>query len=616
MLTARVGASLTLDRKRGRLVLFGGHDGGWRNDAWLFDGGRWTPGPSAPPALEGRLLHASAYLASRDRVVVFGGASQREEYLSDTWEYDGTGWTAGPAAPPAMVGRNGHGMAYDAARQRIVLFGGFHSLLMPSAYLSDTWEYDGFAWSGGPAPPPGMSGRSQFGMAFDERRGRTVVAAGGAGPGVFLDDVWEYDGAAWTPGVPPPAGLTPRYGLRMAWDDASGSIVLFGGNDGVYKNDTWAYDGATWSAGPTAPAGLLPRDGHAMARLGGALVLFGGYTPSTQSSLADEWEYVAPSSIVAGRGPGPTEANEVRVFAATGAYSGVGFLAYAAGGRGVNVASGDVGESGRGEILTAPGPGPTLGPHVRAFRGDGSAIAKVSFFAYGTLRYGANVTGARADGDGYAEIVTGAGYGPPFGPHVRGFDYDGTTLRPISAVSFFAYGTLRYGANVAGGDVDVDAFDELLTGPGPGPTFGPQVRGFDYDGFQIAPIAGLSFMAFATSAFGARVASGDVEGDGPSEIVAATGPGIPPSVAGFSFDGTGVAPLPGFTTTGGGMDLADIDADGDEDLIAGDGVDPAATSALRLFTYDGTQLAPALSFTPFPGSTGYGANAAGAVLGF
>src|SRR5262245_42949739 len=39
-----------------------------------------------------------------------------------------------------------------------------------------------------------------------------------------------------------------------------------------------------------------------------------------------------------------------------------------------------------------------------------------------------------------------------------------------------------YGANVAFGEVDGDGIDELLTGPGPGLSLGPQVRGWSETG--------------------------------------------------------------------------------------------------------------------------------------
>ena len=35
------------------------------------------------------------------------------------------------------------------------------------------------------------------------------------------------------------------------------------------------------------------------------------------------------------------------------------------------------------EIVTGPGSGPSLGPHVRGWKSDGTAMARVSYYAYG-----------------------------------------------------------------------------------------------------------------------------------------------------------------------------------------------------------------------------------------
>src|SRR5262245_53090765 len=84
----------------------------------------WTNLPGADQTLA-RNNHAGAYDALRDRLVVFGGGAfgSSSIMLGDTLLYDDTRWTtvSTPVAPPA---RAGHGMAFDLARGRVVLFGG------------------------------------------------------------------------------------------------------------------------------------------------------------------------------------------------------------------------------------------------------------------------------------------------------------------------------------------------------------------------------------------------------------------------------------------------------------------------------------------------------------
>ena len=64
--------------------------------------------------------HQMVYDAARGRVVLFGGTLSGPA-LADTWEWDGVSWTlVEPAVrPPA---RGGHAMAYDSVRN-----GRFHT---------------------------------------------------------------------------------------------------------------------------------------------------------------------------------------------------------------------------------------------------------------------------------------------------------------------------------------------------------------------------------------------------------------------------------------------------------------------------------------------------------
>ncbi|MFN7971425.1 MAG: PKD domain-containing protein [Acidobacteriota bacterium] len=138
--------------------------------------------------------------------------------------------------------------------------------------------------------------------------------------------------------------------------------------------------------------------------------------------------------------------------------------AYGAPDWGANVAAVDMVAGGTTEVATGPGPGPSYGPQVRGFSATGGALSKVNFYAYGTLRYGVHPGGGDLDGDGHHEILTTPGPGAVFGPHVRGWNYDNAAISSIAKISFFAYSTLRYGARVAGGSIDMDPYAEIVTG--------------------------------------------------------------------------------------------------------------------------------------------------------
>ena len=283
------------------------------------------------------------------------------------------------------------------------------------------------------------------------------------------------------------------------------------------------------------------------------------------------------------------------------------------------------------ELLTGPGPNPAYGPHVRAFRRTGlalAAMARVSFFAYGTLRAGVNLNGVDVDGEETDEIVTGAGPVGVFGPHVRGFNFDNGPLQPIAGVNFFAYSTLRFGVEIGGGwDGESDGADEILTAPGPGPTFAGQIRGFDYVAPKLSALGRVNFVAFPSSfGHGATVVGGEIDEDGFDEIFVGRGPGLSQSAeyAGFDYDGRPVAALPGFNVTafstpyGGRIGAGNVDGDLIDDvdeLIAGAGPDPSADSTLKVYLYDGSGLAAGAAFLASPGA-GYGASSAGVFLGF
>jgi hypothetical protein len=136
---------------------------------------------------------------------------------------------------------------------------------------------------------------------------------------------------------------------------------------------------------------------------------------------------------------------------------------------GVYVAAGDVNADGFADIITGADAGG--GPEVRVFSGkDGSVLQ--SFFAYDPrFPGGVRVAAGDVKGDGHADIITGAG--PGGGPEVRVFDgVDGSILQ-----DYFAYApTFTGGVYVAAGDVNGDGKADVITGAGAGG--GPEVRVF------------------------------------------------------------------------------------------------------------------------------------------
>ena len=213
--------------------------------------------------------------------------------------------------------------------------------------------------------------------------------------------------------------------------------------------------------------------------------------------------------------PGPRYKPQVRVFnSATGRQisgDAGNFLAYQSTFRGgVFVAAGDVNGDGKADIITGAG---STSPQVRVFDGS-TGDQLLSFFAYDqSFTGGVRVAAGDLNGDSFAEIITGAGAGG--GPHVKVFS--GTTGDLFTDITAFDSG-FNGGVSVAAGDVNNDGNDDIIVGAGPS-SIGPQVKIFnDSNSAELG-----SFFAYAQSfRGGVNVAAGDVNGDGVADII--TGP--------------------------------------------------------------------------------------------
>lgn len=177
---------------------------------------------------------------------------------------------------------------------------------------------------------------------------------------------------------------------------------------------------------------------------------------------------------------------------------------------GVNLAVGDVNRDGLEEIVTGTKNGG--GPEIKIFNHRGEVI-NPGFFAYGAgFKGGVNVGVGDLNGDGWQEIIAGAGYGG--GPHIRVFNGEGRLINP----GFFAYDPkFRGGVNVAVGDLNGDRVAEIVSAPGP--SGGPHIRVFNRDGKLINP----GFFAYdENNRQGIGVIVSDLDGDGIDEVLATT----------------------------------------------------------------------------------------------
>ncbi|HTK75309.1 MAG TPA: VCBS repeat-containing protein [Gemmataceae bacterium] len=234
---------------------------------------------------------------------------------------------------------------------------------------------------------------------------------------------------------------------------------------------------------------------------------------------------------------GPNTAMTVNVYGPTGTQvaSFVPFSDFVGGN--VNIAIGDVNGDGTQDVIVAPGNGG--GPIVNVY--DGAALPGVTrplfqLVAYDPLlRGGTFVAAGDINGDGKADVITGAGLGG--GPHVKAFSGadNGATL----LLSFFAYeGTFRGGVRVGASDFGGDNGQnpngtfrpggapgshngdaEIVTAPGPGRLVDLEL--WDYDAQLNDPdhfgtiISDQTFPGFTGGAFvGGGFFTNNVDSDG------------------------------------------------------------------------------------------------------
>jgi len=274
---------------------WGGTQGQYLSDIWQLSLGEaplWTSA-SMSPVPAARDYHSSVYDAARDRMLVVGGFNPSYYPLfNDVWALplDGSaGWSKVRSIPGA--GRDACAI-YDPVGDRLVGFGG-----NDGADRNETWEIPG----AGPAAaarslattgssPPARSGA---GSAYDPVRHRMLVF-GGVSTNVQLNDVWALsldDPPTWTQLFPAGTPPSTRASHTMVYDPTGDRLIVFGGvHSPARLNDTWALSlsgSPEWTQ--LVPAGTPPgaRYGHravydpARSRM----LVFGGFAGSLKNDV-------------------------------------------------------------------------------------------------------------------------------------------------------------------------------------------------------------------------------------------------------------------------------------------------------------------------------------------
>jgi len=134
-----------------------------------------------------------------------------------------------------LSARHDHAMAYDQARQEIVLFGGYTT---KGHFLGETWVHQAGQWSQ-KNPPNSPSPRRGHALVYHQERQQVLLFGGQDAQGGYLNDLWAWNGKLWTEldsENAPPA----RTDHTLAYDEAYKQMIVFGGyNGGGVLGDTW-----------------------------------------------------------------------------------------------------------------------------------------------------------------------------------------------------------------------------------------------------------------------------------------------------------------------------------------------------------------------------------------
>ena len=299
------------DPVRDRVVVFGGSGSSSAapsSEVWVLnlagtpDWSLLAPAGEPPP---GRVAFSAVYDPLRDRMIVFGGSNGVTQ-LNDTWALSLAGggvWTrlnAQDSVPPV---RASHRAVYDVARDRMVtLFGADILVWTFSPLAADLGDWSSQFLSNSP------HGRSGPGMVLDAARDRVLVFGGGYRGrrdgylgNYYLNDTWwlELGSPQWAPLQPAPPLPRAVYGSTAILDPVRDRVVLFGGADDASASaDVWTLalpNGTAWEAANPSGAPPAPRNVHVAVYdpRRDRMVVFGGCTSCLGCSgvtvLSDTW---------------------------------------------------------------------------------------------------------------------------------------------------------------------------------------------------------------------------------------------------------------------------------------------------------------------------------------
>ena len=198
-----------------------------------------TGGAPAP-----RYGHTAVYDPNGNAMIVFGGNNCSSTYYNDVWVLknanslgDTPAWVQLSPSGPTPPVRAFSSAVYDETNNRMIVFGGFNG-----SYLGDLWVLTNANGTGGTpgwlqlTPSGSPSPRSGHSAVYDAADNRMIVFGGTTGKGA-LGETWVLASAnglvgtpSWDPLVPGSENAPRRAYHSAIYDPGSNKMIIFGGN--------------------------------------------------------------------------------------------------------------------------------------------------------------------------------------------------------------------------------------------------------------------------------------------------------------------------------------------------------------------------------------------------
>ncbi len=263
----RLDFSIAYDPIRKVTLLHGGidyDDFSYLRDSWAWDGSTWSFAGDEPPK---RRWAAMAYDPNNQGIIMYGGLHDVGTFIHDMWLWNGT-WSEIELESLNPGQRRHHQMVFDPTRNNVILFGGYS--YENNEYMNDTWLWDGVNWTevtpGNPNPEP----RYGHCMAYDPRF-EQIVLFGGQDRDHSYTDTWAWDGASWLD-VTPEANSPDYDGYHgLSYDEKLETILL---TDIKRDSRSYSWDGCNWHMLPKSIYGGVGGGGRVFDSNRGRTVTF------------------------------------------------------------------------------------------------------------------------------------------------------------------------------------------------------------------------------------------------------------------------------------------------------------------------------------------------------